>query len=67
MNEIKCPNCGKEFSLSDAGYAEILSQVRNKEFEQQISEREKQFEDEKDSAVKLAKLESENRSEKAAS
>jgi hypothetical protein len=36
---IKCPNCGKEFALDDAGYANILKQVHNSEFEQQLNAR----------------------------
>lgn len=37
--KIKCPSCGKEFALDDAGYANILKQVHDSEFEQQLSER----------------------------
>ena len=29
MNEIKCPHCGEAFKIDEAGYAEILSQVRD--------------------------------------
>ena len=36
---IKYPNCGKEFALDDAGYANILKQVHESEFEQQLNER----------------------------
>ena len=32
MRELKCPNCGKTFTVDEAGYAAILSQVKNKEF-----------------------------------
>ena len=35
MNEIKCPNCGEVFQVSESGYAEILKQVKNKEFERE--------------------------------
>lgn len=35
MNEIKCPNCGEVFQVSESGYAEILKQVKNKEFEKE--------------------------------
>ena len=31
MNEIKCPHCGEAFTIDQAGYADILSQVKNKE------------------------------------
>ena len=33
MNEIKCPACGKVFQVDERGYAQILHQVRDKEFE----------------------------------
>lgn len=39
MKEIKCPHCGKEFKLDDAGYADILAQVKNEEFDKQLHER----------------------------
>jgi hypothetical protein len=32
MKEITCPNCQKNFNLDDAGFADILAQVRNTEF-----------------------------------
>ena len=36
MNEIICPNCHKPFQVDEAGYAEILNQVRNHEFEEEL-------------------------------
>jgi hypothetical protein len=39
MNEIVCPHCGKAFKIDEAGYADILKQVRDSEFEQQLHER----------------------------
>lgn len=33
MHEIICPNCGKAFTIDEAGYADILKQVRDGEFE----------------------------------
>ena len=36
MHEIKCPNCGKMFTLDEAGYADILNQVRNEAFDQEL-------------------------------
>ena len=35
MNEIICPNCNKAFKIDESGYADILKQVRNSEFEKQ--------------------------------
>lgn len=40
MKEIKCPNCGKVFSVDESGYAAILNQVKNEEFDKEIKERE---------------------------
>lgn len=34
MNEIICPHCKKDFKIDEAGYADILKQVRDREFEQ---------------------------------
>ena len=39
MNEIKCPNCGKVFQVDEAGYASIVSQVRNALFEKEVEDR----------------------------
>lgn len=36
MRELKCPNCGKTFTVDEAGYAAILSQVKNKEFDREL-------------------------------
>ena len=39
MKELKCPNCGKIFTVDEAGYAAILSQVKNKEFDRELEKR----------------------------
>ena len=54
MNEIICPHCGKAFKIDGAGYAEILKQVRDHTFEEQLRERLKLAEQDKRSAVELA-------------
>lgn len=61
MQEIKCPKCGEVFQVDESGYAAIVKQVRDKEFEKEILERQHVFQNEKDSAVKIAvtKIESE--------
>ena len=55
MNEILCPDCGKAFKVDEAGYADILKQVRNHTFEEQLNERLELADKEKASAVELAK------------
>ncbi len=54
MNEIQCPHCGKAFKVDEAGYAAILKQVRDSEFEQQLHERLELAEKDKLNAVELA-------------
>ena len=54
MQEIKCPKCGEVFQVDESGYAAIVKQVRDKEFEKEVQERENAHKSEKDSAVKLA-------------
>ena len=54
MNEIKCPHCGEAFKIDEAGYAEILNQVRTSEFEKELHQRLKEAEKLKDSEIKLA-------------
>ncbi|MCR5730235.1 MAG: DUF2130 domain-containing protein [Ruminococcus sp.] len=53
MNEIKCPHCGKAFTVDEAGYAAILSQVRTKEFDNEVHKR---LEDVMESARKEGEL-----------
>lgn len=45
MHEIKCPKCGEQFTIDEAGYTAIVEQVRNAEFEKEIASREKQIAD----------------------
>ncbi len=54
MNEIICPNCNKAFKVDEAGFANILKQVRDHQFEEEILNRLALAEKEKESAVKLA-------------
>ena len=53
MKEIKCPKCGEVFQVDESGYAAIVKQVRDKEFEKELADRKAQFDAEKQSAVKL--------------
>lgn len=55
MNEIICPNCQKAFKVDEAGFAEILKQVRNHQFEEELQERLRIAEREKNSEIELNK------------
>ena len=54
MNEIKCPNCETVFSIDEAQYADIMSQVRTAEFEKEIHERLALAEKAKQTEIQLA-------------
>lgn len=57
MKEIICPHCNKAFKVDEAGYASILKQVRDSEFEQEIHQRLELAEKDKANAVALTKSE----------
>ena len=54
MNEIICPNCKKVFKVDEAGFADILKQVRDHKFEEELQNRLNLAEKEKVNAIKLA-------------
>jgi len=54
INEIICPNCKKAFKVDEAGYADILKQVRDQKFDEELQKRLDLAEKEKREAVKLA-------------
>ena len=57
MNEIKCPKCGTVFTIDESDYDSIVKQIRDHEFEKQIREREEQYKQDKENAIKIAKAE----------
>ena len=59
MEDIKCPNCGKFFQVDETGYAQILKQVRDKEFAKEIERREEELDKEKESDLTIARMEQE--------
>lgn len=55
-NQIKCPKCGEVFQVDESGYAEILRDVRNEEFEREIKERESHIKSEHALQISSLKL-----------
>jgi hypothetical protein len=53
--EIICPSCGKAFKVDEAGFANILKQVRDAQFEKELLKRLELAEKDKESAVEIAK------------
>lgn len=54
MNEIICPNCKKAFKVDEAGFADILKQVRDHQFDEELNARLNLAQKDKENAVKLA-------------
>ena len=50
MQEIKCPKCGEVFQIDEAGYAEIVKQVRTREFNDELQRQKNIMDSEKDFA-----------------
>ncbi|PWU72823.1 MULTISPECIES: DUF2130 domain-containing protein [Brucella/Ochrobactrum group] len=67
MHEIICPHCNKAFKIDEAGYADILKQVRDSDFEKQLHERLELAEQDKRSAVELAQAKVTSELQKATS
>lgn len=65
MNEIKCPHCGQVFTVDESGYAALLNQVRDHEFQRELNERISLVEKnrEQDMALAVAKAEEELRAQ----
>ena len=61
MNEIICPHCKKAFKVDEAGFADIVKQVRDHQFQEELENRLTLAEKEKESAVKLAEANLKNR------
>ena len=66
MHEIVCPHCGKAFKIDEAGYADILNQVRDSDFEQQLHDRLVLAEQDKQNAVEFATTKAASELHKAA-
>ena len=67
MQEIKCPKCGEVFQVDESGYAAIVKQVHDREFEKELLRKEEDFRNEKASAVALAVTKAEADKEKVIS
>jgi hypothetical protein len=60
MNEIICPKCKKAFTVDESGFANILKQVRDHQFEEELNNRLALAEKEKENAIELAKANTKN-------
>ncbi|MBS1669547.1 MAG: DUF2130 domain-containing protein [Bacteroidetes bacterium] len=60
MNDIICPNCKKVFKVDEAGFADILKQVRDHKFEEELQTRLELAQQQEENAVKLAEAKLKN-------
>lgn len=67
MQEIKCPKCGEVFVVDESGYANIVKQVRDKEFARELQKREEELKDTQQKDLDLVRLEQKNQLDKALS
>ena len=54
MNEIKCPKCHTVFQINETDYESITKQIKDKEFEKEISRKEEQFKLDKELSIQKA-------------
>lgn len=61
INQVKCPSCQEVFQVDDSVYTNIVQQVRDQQFQEEISNRLKIAEQEKQSALELAEQKLQNK------
>ncbi|MDE6881481.1 MAG: DUF2130 domain-containing protein [Lachnospiraceae bacterium] len=67
MQKITCPSCGEVFVVDESGYAQILKQVRDQEFEKELRQRERDLEELKERDLELAQMKQKETFDKALS
>ena len=63
MENIKCPHCGEIFTIDESGYAAIVSQIKDKEFNKQVAQNKKDLEEKQESLIQNAVLKAKNESD----
>lgn len=67
MQEIKCPNCGEVIQVDESDYAQILQQVRDKEFEKELTRRAQELEQKQETVLQMQRLQQEQEQRNALS
>lgn len=65
MREIKCPKCGTVFTVDESGYAEIVNQIRNAEFEKAVADQIHQHQTQMENEIKLMQMQAQQDKDKA--
>ena len=63
MENIKCPHCGEIFTIDESGYAAIVIQIKDKEFNKQVAQNKKDLEEKQESLIQNAVLKAKNESD----
>lgn len=56
MQEIRCPNCNEVFQVDESGYAQIVQQVRDREFEKEAQRRAEELEKAKNGELEIIRM-----------
>ena len=64
MENIKCPHCGEMFTIDESGYAAIVSQIKDKEFDKLVEKNKKELEEKQKSLIDNAVLVSKSEADK---
>lgn len=64
MAEIRCPKCKEVFQVNDLDYAQIVTHIRDCEFEKELKRREEQLESSREKDLEMARLKEEQKQEK---
>lgn len=59
MSELRCPNCGEIFEMDESNYQQLVKQVRDNEFEEELKRRKKEIETVNENKIALEKLKQE--------
>lgn len=65
MEMLKCPHCGEVFEVDESGYAAIVKQVRDKEFQKELERQQEVFRNDKEKSLQLAEAEAETKHQAA--
>ena len=65
MAEIRCPKCKEIFQVDDSDYAQIVTQIRDKEFDAELRRREEALNAKKESDLEIVRLNAEKKQEEA--
>lgn len=58
-NEIKCPHCGTVFQVDEKDYESVIAQIKNHEFLEEVSKKEKELKEKLKTEIELVKAQSE--------